>query len=259
MQILALKLILTPLLTGAATWAGRKYGHNVSGLLIGLPLNAGPIALFLALQHGDVFASESAKGIIFGAVSLAIYSAVYASLSKKYGLVACVTVGWIAYLAATAFLNLFDFGLLTTFLLTLVALAVILVLFPGYKHGITDIVPPKWDIPLRVVLATLFIIGLTYISGNLGPRLSGLLSTFPIFGTIFATTTHYLYGSDACIRLLRGVIISLFSFTAFFVIIAEYIQSLSVVYTFFFATAICLLLQIAILYIGRRFRNLAKT
>ena len=108
MQILLLKLILTPVLTGAATWAGRKYGHNVSGLLIGLPLNAGPIALFLALQHGDVFASQSSKGIIFGAVSLALYSMVYAFLSRKFNLLICVAGGWTMYFAATFFLNQFD-------------------------------------------------------------------------------------------------------------------------------------------------------
>ena len=248
MQILVLKLILTPLLTGAATWAGRKYGHNVSGLLIGLPLNAGPIALFLALQHGDVFAAESAKGIIFGAVSLALYAITYAALSKKFNLLVCVAASWITYFAATLFFNLFDFNLLITFLLSAVGLSALLLLFPDYEEGALTIKPPLWDIPLRIVLATLFIIGLTYISGNLGPRLSGLLSTFPIFGTIFATTTHYLYGSDACIRLLKGVIISLFSFTVFFVVIANYVLSLSIVQTFLLATLICLIAQVCILY-----------
>lgn len=255
MQILLLKLILTPILTGAATWAGRKYGHNVSGLLIGLPLNAGPVALFLALQHGDVFASESAKGIIFGAVSLGSYSATYASLSKRFNLIFCVAGGWTAYFASTFFLNQFDFSLLTTFLLTTFALAILLVCFPVYKPGVITVKPPHWDIPLRIVLATLFILGLTYISGNLGPRLSGLLTTFPIFGTIFATTTHYLYGSDACIRLLRGVVVSMFSFAVFFVVIAHYIQPLSVVVTFCLATIICLLVQVAILYAGRQIKR----
>lgn len=248
MQLLILKLLLTPILTGGATWAGRKYGHNVSGLLIGLPLNAGPIALFLAMQHGDAFASQSSKGIIFGTVSLALYSAVYAALSKKYNLLICIAAGWTTYLSATLILNQFDFSLLTTFLSSIVLLGIILALFPSYKQLPVSINAPAWDIPLRIILATLFVIGLTYVSQNLGPQLSGLLTPFPIFGTIFATTTHYLYGSDACTRLLRSVVLSMFSFTVFFVVIAGWIQSLSTVETFIWATVSCLLVQGMVVY-----------
>jgi len=257
-QIIALKLILTPLITGFATWAGRRYGHNVSGLLIGLPLNAGPIALFLAMQHGDHFASISAKGIIFGAISLALFSTAYAALSKRWSWFFCVCGGWLAYLASTFFLQQFDFSLTATFVLTAVALSVLLIIFPTFKEGKLDIIPPKWDIPLRIVLATLFIIGLTYVSANLGPRLSGLLSTFPIFGTIFAVTTHYLYGSDACIRLMRSVIISLFSFSVFFVVISRYILVYTIGYTFTLATLICIFLQVLVVVTGKRVKALRK-
>lgn len=252
MQILVLKLFLTPILTGAATWAGRKYGHSVSGLLIGLPLNAGPIALFLALDHGSSFASLSAKGIIFGAISLALYSTVYAALSIRFNWFLSASAGWLAYFGATFFLRQFDLTLVSTFLLTILALLAFLVFFPKFKEDSTAIVPPMWDIPVRILLATLFIIGLTYVSADLGPRLSGLLSTFPIFGTIFAVTTHYLYGSNACIRLLKGVIISLFSFCVFFVIISHFIQTFTIGYTFLLATIICLLFQVLIMYLGKK-------
>lgn len=248
MQILLLKLILTPVLTGVATWAGRKYGHNVSGLLIGLPLNAGPIALFLALQHGDAFASESSKGIIFGAVSLALYATVYAWLSKRFNLLLCIAGGWLAYFAATLVLNQVDFSLLITFLLSALALVLLLFIFPKYEQIAVAIKAPLWDIPLRILLATLFVIGLTYISENLGPQLSGLLTPFPIFGTIFAATTHYLYGSDACARLLRAVVLSMFSFMVFFAVISGFIQPLSVVQTFGLATVVCLGVQCVIIY-----------
>lgn len=240
------------MLTGAATWAGRKYGHNVSGLLIGLPLNAGPIAFFLALQHGDVFAAESAKGVLFGVVSFASYATAYAMLSRKFNVWTCVIAGWVIYLLGTYLLNQISFSLLVTFLLTMLALAMLLIIFPKFKEESTTVKPPKWDIPLRIILATLFIIGLTYISGRLGPQLSGLLTTFPIFGTIFAATTHYLYGSNACIRLLRNAVLSMLSFAVFFLIIALYIRSLGVLQAFVLATVLCLLVQFLVLMLSRR-------
>ena len=252
MQILIFKLLLTPILTGAATWAGRKYGHNVSGLLIGLPLNAGPIALFLALQHGNVFAANSAKGIILGAVSLALYATTYALLCRKFHFLACAISGWVVYLGATFLFNLINVSLIPIFLITLLALYILFYIFPKYKEQNISIVPPLWDIPIRIILATLFIIALTYVSGKLGPNLSGLLSTFPIFGTIFAITTHFLYGSEACIRLLKGVIVSLFSFSVFFLIIALTIIPLKVLLSFTLASMVCLVIQSIILYTGSK-------
>jgi hypothetical protein len=242
-QILALKLILTPLLTGVATWAGRKYGHNISGLLIGLPLNAGPIALFLVLQHGKDFSQASAKGMLFGAVSLALYASVYALLSKRYHFIICGFAGLAVYLAATLFFNLFNLSLLATFVLDIASLLLILKVFPKATGDKFEVIPPRWDIPLRVVLATLFIILLTYISEDLGPNLSGLLSTFPVFGLIFATTTHHLYGYNACRGLLKAVVISLISSSVFFVLIACYIKSLGIFYTFTLSTILCLVVQ----------------
>ncbi len=238
-----------------ATWAGRKYGHSVTGLLIGLPLNAGPIALFLALEQGTAFASVSSKGILLGAVSLSMFSFVYSMLSKKFHWLFCVVAGWITYLSATFFLVQFDWSLLQTFLVTVASLGILLLIFPKFTEGHLAIVPPAWDIPLRIIMATLFIIALTYVSSELGPRLSGLLGTFPIFGTIFAVTTHYLYGADACIRLMRSVVISLFSFSVFFAVLAFSLQPLQIGYSFLLATACCISSQIIVLYIGRMLKK----
>ncbi|MEJ6980384.1 hypothetical protein WG906_07975 [Pedobacter sp. P351] len=251
---MALKLILTPLLTGVATWAGRRYGHSITGLLIGLPLNAGPIAFFLALENGRYFASLSAKGIILGAISLALYATVYAASSVRFSWLLSALAGWIAYFGATFFLREFELSLMPAFFLTILALLAFLAFFPKYKEESKEIVPPKWDIPVRILLATLFIISLTYVSADLGPKLSGLLSTFPIFGTIFAVTTHHLYGSNACIKLLKGVIVSLLSFSVFFAIISYFIQTLSIGFTFWLATFICLLVQGLIVFFVKKIK-----
>lgn len=50
--MIALKLVLTPLLIGMASVAGRRWGPMVSGRLIGLPLTSAPVVLFLALEQG---------------------------------------------------------------------------------------------------------------------------------------------------------------------------------------------------------------
>ena len=59
--MLLLKLILTPLLLGGVTLAGRKFGPTVSGWLVGLPLTSGPVSFFLALEQGTKFAARAAR------------------------------------------------------------------------------------------------------------------------------------------------------------------------------------------------------
>jgi O-antigen/teichoic acid export membrane protein len=56
-----LKLVLTPLLIAAASLARRRWGHAVSGWLLGLPLTSGPVAFFLAIERGASFS------LVFGA------------------------------------------------------------------------------------------------------------------------------------------------------------------------------------------------
>ena len=64
--MLVWKLVLTPALIAAASLAGRRWGHAVSGWLVGLPLTSGPVALFLALERGTTFAADASLGSLAG-------------------------------------------------------------------------------------------------------------------------------------------------------------------------------------------------
>jgi hypothetical protein len=48
----------------------------VSGWFVGLPLTSGPVALFLALDHGATFASGAALGSLAGAMAEAAFALV---------------------------------------------------------------------------------------------------------------------------------------------------------------------------------------
>jgi hypothetical protein len=44
-QLLPIKLLLTPILMIAISWAARRWGPGIGGLLAGLPLTSGPISI----------------------------------------------------------------------------------------------------------------------------------------------------------------------------------------------------------------------
>ena len=74
---LALKLLLTPILIATASLAGRRWGQAVGGWLVGLPLTSGPVAFFLALEHGAGFAAVVAFGSLAGALAEAAFCVAY--------------------------------------------------------------------------------------------------------------------------------------------------------------------------------------
>ena len=57
MLLLVFKLLLTPLLIGLVSLAGRRWGPGVSGWLVGLPLTSAPVSLFLTLEQGRALKS----------------------------------------------------------------------------------------------------------------------------------------------------------------------------------------------------------
>src|SRR5260370_24323229 len=99
--MLLLKLILTPLLLGGVTLAGRKFGPTVSGWLVGLPLTSGPVSLFLALEQGTVFAAHAAQGTLMGVISLSAVCVAYCCLSLRCGWLLCWLRRRGPFLAAT--------------------------------------------------------------------------------------------------------------------------------------------------------------
>src|SRR5579864_5312449 len=75
---LLLKVVVTPALIAAATLAGRRWGHRLSGWLVGLPLTSGPVVFFLTLDQGTGFAISAALAVLLGTISQAAFALAYA-------------------------------------------------------------------------------------------------------------------------------------------------------------------------------------
>ena len=245
--MLLLKLILTPLLLGGVTLAGRRFGPTVSGWLVGLPLTSGPVAFFLALEQGPRFTAHAAQGTLLGIISLAAFCVVYCWLSLRVSLSLCWLCSWGVYLAATFLLAQVAIPLLPTLALVVCILFVALFILPKESNQInkpiTATISASWDIALRMLIATLFVFVLTGAATVLGPRLSGLLSALPIFSTIVAIFTHKFEGAAAARLVLRGILAGSFAFVAFFLAIATVIVPWGIIAAFACALLSALLMQ----------------
>lgn len=250
--MLVLKLLLVPAIIGSVSFAGRRWGPAVSGWLVGLPLTSGPVVLILALEQGTTFASRSAQGTMLGIVSVASFCLAYSWLSMRAGWLASLLVGWVVYLAMTAGFERITVPLLISFAGVMCSFTVILYLFPADQHVGIIKNPPQWEILLRMLVVTTFVVGLTGIAALVGPQLSGLLTTFPIYASILGAFTHHFQGAAAARRLLRGVVAGSYTFAIFFLIVAGLIERWGIAVVFGLAIAVALATHGGILLLLKR-------
>src|SRR5438105_3875137 len=162
MNTLLLKLIVTPVLIGAASLAGRRWGETLSGWFIGLPLTSGPVCWFLALEQGTGFAAAAARGCLAGAAAEAGFCLAYGMTARHAGWVRCIAAGTLAYAACAALLQVASLPLWLLALIVCAALAMGLWLMPRLDRGRAQLpVPPSWDLPARMIVATALVLALT--------------------------------------------------------------------------------------------------
>jgi len=211
---LLLKLVLTPAVMVAATLAGRRWGGAVSGWLVGLPLTSGPLVFVLTLEHGRRFAGRTAVGSLSGAIAEAAFCVGYA-LSPRAPLVAAS----LGFAAAAVALHAAPLALLLP-LVPAVLVAALLLLPPFPARTETSVRAPRWDMPARALVATGVVIVLAAAATTIGARLTGLLAVYPLYSAVLATFALRLEGRAAAVGLLRGLLIGLFSFAAFYSVLA---------------------------------------
>jgi hypothetical protein len=251
-NLLLLKLLLTPALIGLASLAGRKWGHAISGWIVALPLTTGPIVLFLALTHGAAFAGETAAGILAGGFSLVAFTIAYARLALRWKWVPTLAGASAAFLVMTAVLRNVQLPLLLLWIAVLFALLLSLRLLPRLPETqTTEVLPGRWDIPLRMLIATTFVILITGVAPVLGPHLAGLLSPFPLFTATLAAFAQHQYGAPAALSVLRGLLLGLFSYASFMFTLALLLVPIGIAAAFAVAILVVIAFQSASLRLLR--------
>jgi hypothetical protein len=211
------------------------------------------VAFFLALSPGQRFGATAALGIMAGTASQATFCLLYAWVAQRRGWAPSLIAATTGFLLATALLNLVVLSPWITFVLMIGVVVVSIALMPGRRNqGHEAVNYPRWDIPARMAVATAFVVLLTAVAPRLGPRLAGLLAPFPLYATVLATFAHRLQGSPSAVAVLRGLLLGLFGFAAFFLTLGQLLAVSSIAIAFAAATIVVLVGQGASLAASRR-------
>jgi len=243
--------VLTPLLIATASLAGRRWGHAISGWLVGIPFTSGPITLFLFLDHGAAFATDAALGSMLGIFATIAWALAYTVLAQRGGaLLPCVLAGLAVFAVIGTSVRDLPAAPLPLYLALVVVLRIsIRVVPPSTTHEAVAL--PWWDLPARMILATALVLTITGGATVLGPRLAGLLATIPLYASILAGFGHTLVGPRAAIDVWRGLMFGLFGFGAFYLMLALFLAPLGLA-AFGLAIAAALGMQAVTLRVMRR-------
>jgi hypothetical protein len=220
-ETLVLKVALAPALVVGVTLAARRWGSRVGGMLIAIPVVAGPILLVIALEHGDVFAARTSRGALLGVVALSAFCVAFAAATAVRHWSAALLIGWGAYAAVAACGSRWDAPPVAGLAIALAALLLARAFLTREDQpDALSSSPPPWDLYARAGATAALVIVLTTLAGALGPAVSGVLTPFPVAGSVLAAFTLAHDGPAASRAMLRGFVTALPGFAAFFFAVA---------------------------------------
>lgn len=219
-MLLVLKLLLVPGLVAAVTLAVRRWGPAIGGWLAGLPVVAGPVLVFYAIEQGTAFAAQAAHTTLAGLMATVAFGVAYARCSVRLRWFACVAIGWIAFAAATYVLYVLQPTLVVSLVCLFAATIIGRRALPRFEPSTSPVVNRRGDLAIRLVATATLVLVLTGLADRLGPRLSGLLNAFPVLTTIVAAFTHAQRGSGAAVEFVNGYVRGIIGFALFCFVLA---------------------------------------
>lgn len=234
---------MMPVVMTLVTTVGRRWGHQLGGLISSLPWIAGPILLFFMLEQGKAFGIRSVPGILVGVVSPVSFCYTYATLTSRLRWLPTLLLSYAAYFLVALVLNQVRVSLWTGYGMAMGSILLGLRFFPKPAMQTVTVRRLPYDLLIRIVVATLFVVAITTLAHLIGPTWSGILTPFPVITSILAVFTHYSQGGSAATALLRGSLLGFLGYTTFLFLQAFLLPQLSIALSFLLALLVNLLIS----------------
>jgi hypothetical protein len=251
--LLLLKMLLVPALVAFVSLAGRRWGPRVAGVLVGLPLVAGPIMLFLSLEQGPAFAARAVVSTLAALAGVAAFTVTYGRVARHAPWPVSLLTGWAAFCLVAALVHVVPWHPLASLVVALGSFTLARALLPRARGRAAAPRWPAWDLWLRMTAAVSLVLVTTGLAARLGPDLSGVLAPFPVALSVVFPFAHAREGAGVVLRMMTSFLPSMWSFAAFCFILAVTLEPLGVAASFALALAVQLAIQAGLLaWVGRR-------
>lgn len=245
--MLALKLVLVPMFLALVSLAGRRWGPGVAGWLAGLPVVGGPILLFLAIERGTQFAALAAAASLAAVAASLSFNVAYSWMSRRWRWPLCYAVGVAAWLVVAALIARTPLTVWGAGAVALLALAAAQRAFPPVAPADPGKPLPHRELVLRMIAGAALTLAVTGAAGALGATWSGLLTVFPLLGSVLAVFSHRGHGAPYAITLLRAMASGLYGFAAFCLCLSLALPAYGITLSFAGAVTVALVVQWCVL------------
>jgi hypothetical protein len=210
---LAVKMAITASFVVAASFIAQRSGALVGGLVATLPISAGPVYVFLALDYDAAFISQSAlASIVINAIT-AIFSLTYAVLAQRHGMLVSLGGALALWFVLGYLVSLPEWTLGTALMLCAVIYPPSLLLSYPYRHAPMPPSVRRWyDLPLRAGAVSALVALVVVFSPYLGAFGSGMFAVFPIALSSLVVILHPRVGARATAAVIANTISGLMGF-----------------------------------------------
>lgn len=183
--MLAAKIAAAAIIVVTASRATERAGPLLGAMIATLPVSAGPVYVFLALDHGAAFISESARMSVAATAATAAFVAAHALAAQRLATPASLALATLSWFAVALALQLRDWSFAEACLLYA---AVFVLAIRGLRRFAVAIEAPpvpraRFDLALRALLVAAVVVATTFASHALGPAAAGVLATYPVVFT----------------------------------------------------------------------------
>ena len=210
---LVVKMAVTAAFLLAATITAERAGPLIGGLVATLPISAGPVYIFLALDHDAQFIAQSALGSLVTNAYNIIFAFSYAVLAQRSSLLVSFGAAFGVWIALTWAGGFVFWTLTSAILLNIGVVSVLLWLSAPLRHAPMPRVETRWyDLVLRATMVALLVGVVVTLSFRIGPTASGNLAVFPIMLSSIMIILHRRVGGPATAAVMANAIIGLGGF-----------------------------------------------
>jgi hypothetical protein len=254
--MLYVKLIVMPIVMIIVTLASRKWGNSIGGLIASFPWVAGPILIFMSIEQGSEFVVKSLPGVLVGIMGWLVFCSTFVLVGERYKAFWALISGYAAYFLWGAMMRelLGYLSMNTWYIITFLAIIIVLKIFPKVKNDAKESNKKlKYDLLLRVMMITSFVLALTHFAKLLGPGWSGILAPFPIMTAVLGVFVHYTQGNYQTRTLFYGLLFGSFGFITFLLLLYHTLPHYTIFLSFLIALSSNLVISLGLhLLLARR-------
>jgi hypothetical protein len=215
LALLVTKMAVTAAFVVVASLIAERTTPLIAAMIATLPVSAGPVYAFLALEHDDAFIAASALSSTSGNVGTAALILAYVMAAQNLRTGLSLMLGFLAYLPAVLLFRWLDLSAASVGIMTLTLFPVAHLAIRRWMDAVPMArpAPPWFALPLRAMAVAIVVAIVTSISFSVGPVWSGLLAPFPIVMSSLIVILQPRIGGPATAAILASAILGLMGFS----------------------------------------------